>query len=102
MQPQTNKATVQMVSAAIVFVALSFISILWVGYVASKMWEWFVAPFFGLPELGVLHCYGVILTLHMFLIDAARADEEKNDKIFRYTVVPAFVLFIGYFVKMAM
>lgn len=78
--------------------------VLWSGMVLSILWGWFVAPLFGLTEIGILSAFGLGLT-----IKAARGVQWKSvepstwiERMCAPPGVAAIVLSIGWCVKTAM
>jgi membrane protein CcdC involved in cytochrome C biogenesis len=79
------------------------------GFVLSKLWLWFVVPFFGVRSMSILEALGIMLvaslfnssnSIHILTIKGALVDED-DDKAFAldtfgYVFVQLFYLALGY------
>jgi len=54
---------------------------LWVAFVATYLWEWFIVPVFHAPSLAALQMWGIALTLGILLpsVTHPTATSEKQD-----------------------
>jgi hypothetical protein len=70
------------------------------GYVASRLWGWFIAPRFGLPVLGTVGAASVALTVQVFRpVHTWRPDDDPKalKRWFANEVVsPVLILGVGY------
>ncbi len=51
--------------------AMSLPMSLWLGYVESTMWRWFVVPL-GLPQIGIAQCLGLTILVALVVKDWAK------------------------------
>jgi hypothetical protein len=90
----------------VVVVALA---IFWGGYVASKLWCWFLVPL-GLPCITYLHAAGIALLLEVLLGSrgiSLHSAEHAPEKIKKFALtcaiaVPGFGLLLGWLVHALM
>lgn len=86
-------------SAVIGILCLVLLSVLWSaawnGYTLSVLWAWFIAPKFGLPELGIAQAYGLCLVAAAMTCrrppDKAKDRDDFADLIIRSIAWPPFV-----------
>ena len=66
---------------AFLFVGIfGFVSSAFRGFVLTKLWAWFVAPLFGLPQLGIIQAIGLGMAASMMLgLDSVKRHEAAKD-----------------------
>jgi hypothetical protein len=90
---------------------LAFLSIVlttplmvWRGYAISVLWSWFVAGYFGLPQLGIARAVGISLLVGFLtsfgkVIPTKQSAEEAVDHFSSWVVLgiagPALALIVG-------
>ncbi len=80
------------------------------GYTLSILWEWFIVPVFGLPQLSVAPAIGIALVIgyltHQSNPDVEEKERETSEKVARVIatsiVRPLFVLLFGWVVHLFM
>jgi hypothetical protein len=87
----------------LVFIAVPLL-FMWQGFVLQVMWSWFVVPPFGLPELTITQCIGLMMTVH-FLAGRSGLKKSKNESDDEWerdlaisAIGPAFILLMGWIV----
>ena len=77
------------------------------GFVGMKLWNWFVAGIFDLPQLTILKALGISILVRVFTYenifagnDAAevRPTSEKTGRYIIIIVYPWICLLLGYIV----
>lgn len=71
------------------------------GFVLTKLWAWFVVPFFGLPALSIPLAIGISLLIGFLAQSPTAKDVESGDwkKSFSISILsPLITLFIGWIV----
>lgn len=73
------------------------------GFVATRLWAWFVVPVFHAPPLSILYAAGIMLLVRLFIHDLSgpKPPEENENKWLRILVVilaPWFFLLTGYLI----
>ena len=64
------------------------------AWAATLLWDWFVAPFFELPNLPILTAYGIILLIH--LVSPSADDRSKDrDEGLKGTEIAAKLIGVG-------
>ena len=97
----TPAQTIAVVLGAIVSVSvLLALTAIWVGFVFSTMWGWFVAPVTTLPEIGIAEATGLSLVIGLF---TSRTSGEQGDGTFSAALgktlgYPLLVLGMGWIV----
>ncbi len=81
------------------------------GYVLTVLWDWFMVPTFGLPQLSLVPAIGMALVVS-YLTYQRIPSSEKEDKeelgltiakaVFRTLMHPALVLLFGWIVHQFM
>lgn len=75
---------------------------LYLAFIASVLWDWFLVPFFNLPSLSVWQMFGVMLAV-VALRPRLRIykEERKLDwkRIAMLPFVPLFILALGAIIK---
>lgn len=98
-----NDAIIEMIGYAIFFIGLP-LWLLYKGLVLSYYWSWFVAPYFLLPQLGVLQAWGIAAALTYAVIPNTLMLAKTNEvsswvhvsaAVFR----PTFCLILGWIVS---
>lgn len=75
---------------------------LYYAWAASYLWDWFIVPTFGAPQLSVLQIWGICLTLGVL---RPRLDLQKRNHdgwesgIFTLVFAPLVALGLGYAIK---
>lgn len=88
MLASTTVSVVAVVIASIAWVAL------WFGLALSVLWGWFVAPLFGVADIGVAQAYGLVLVVRALHAKAPTQEEAKrsiDDQLVRIIMLPPFV-----------
>lgn len=92
------------VMSIILLIAVAPFTMVVSGYVLSILWGWFVAPLFGVPELGVINAIG--LAIIIAYMTRGESSVEKNEdiiiKIVNAFLKPSFALLIGWLVTLFM
>jgi hypothetical protein len=61
-------------------ILLSPVFYIWNGFVAFKLWEWFIIPnFANAPKLSIAACIGVVLVVKYFSYGSADIMAAKYD-----------------------
>jgi hypothetical protein len=96
----TPAQTIAVVLGAIVSVSvLLALTAIWVGFVFSTMWGWFVAPVTTLPEIGIAEAIGLSITIHLFTNrTAVNQNAETGAKVMGLLLYPLYALFFGWIV----
>ena len=84
------------------------------GYALSVLWEWFVVPTFGAPQLSIVSAIGIAMTIQ-YLVNPkmyTSAGEEKDEgkgleqkiaeAILKIALNPLLALFFGWIVHLFM
>ena len=91
-------------------VPLTAYGILVTGFVATKLWSWFLVPL-GLPSIGILHAAGIATLVRLFTAEnpfaaqdsAERVPEDKKmSRTITLILIPWATLLIGYIVHRCM
>jgi hypothetical protein len=89
---------------SILKILLAPLAAIWGGYVLTVLWEWFVVPVFGLPQLGIAQGLGLWLVVGYLThqVSWQKEADELNDvsvetlKMINPFLSPALTLFIGW------
>ena len=95
---------------------LALLAIMWIygifayGYVAVKLWAWFVMPVFHTDiTLGILQAAGLFMFVRFFTFehkmpvdDPDEAMEHKVSNVILTIIVPWVTLFLGWLLKSMM
>lgn len=107
-----SNGAVTTLGAAIVALALvmpiSILAGLWVAFVATVLWGWFVTPQFGLAVPGIWVMFGLLVLLRLPTMKPS--DDDKPgvdwDKVLRATIfsviAPAMALLSGWIATLFM
>lgn len=83
--------------------------ITWFGFVAHKLWAWFVVPVFNLPHLAVSEAAGIALLARLYHSGATPVprNESEEDRFYRLTNSismniwwPAIALLVGLIIRL--
>jgi len=68
------------------------------AWVIMKLWNWYIAPVFGIPELTVAYSFGVSLLVFYMVYRRARSDENESPLALITSAVMAagFALLFGW------
>lgn len=78
-------------------VLTDFLTILWQGFVFSKLWAWFMVPIFGLPLVNLPQSIGILLIGGLMSYQfIPREEKELPAMIFSQLFMPLFGLIVGY------
>jgi len=85
----------------IIVVGLLVFNILLAGFVATKLWLWFLVPMFKLPEIGWVQGVALLLTIRYFNGGLSKSKSDNGVMIelignFIYTLL---VLLIAWLLK---
>jgi hypothetical protein len=81
---------------------------LWVSFVATYLWEWFIVPVFHAPSLGVLQMWGIFLFIGLVfpsLTPSAESGKDNDDGwkaaalLVKAIVGPLVALVTGYVLR---
>lgn len=78
-------------AAVLLTLLLMPLSIVWKGFVLTKLWAWFVVPL-GLPEIGIANAYGICLLLVLFTV--TKKPDSENVTMERFASSAFFALFL--------
>jgi hypothetical protein len=82
-------------------IGLIIFGTLWRGFVASKLWLWFVVPQFGLAPLPIAIAIG-LSTLVALFTPSRPSDPDKSEQLGKQVahvfMLPALVLLVGWVV----
>jgi hypothetical protein len=89
---------------AIVFVPLTIYTMFAHGYVAMKIWQWYVVPAFGLAPISWVVGGALMLLVRLFTYTVSSAKSKKdestlNEKVLTFVaglLVPWYTLFIAW------
>lgn len=86
--------------------ALAPFSMMWRGYVLTKLWAWFVVTRFSIPMIDLPSAIGLAVTVHFLTYQNIRTPKDERPlseqmmaTILSMALLPAFVLFIGWIVN---
>jgi len=71
------------------FVIVIPASIIMKGWVLSIMWQWFVVPFFHLPELTIAYAVGISMVISLFKDKSSVS--QNNEKSLSAKIISAFI-----------
>ncbi len=77
--------------AVIGFLVTLILSPIWMGYVLSTLWTWFVVPAFHTHPISIALAIGLSLVMGMFMSRYSPDEEGKEKKHFAYSMVYAFL-----------
>lgn len=92
---------------ALIWILCLPIHALWWGYVATRLWFWYVVPL-GLPAIGLWHAVGLGVTAKYigsrYVEDDTKNDEQTGSEFFaslleRVYVYPTSALVVGWAVQ---
>lgn len=69
------------------------------AWCTTLLWNWFAAPVFGLPQLGIVNAYGLVLLAAMFTFHPKRDDlpqDTGKDIIHALSVFLGLLILTGY------
>ena len=100
---------VGLVIMLLVLIPMSAYSVFAYGFVAMKLWAWFVAPTFGLPQISWVVGGGMMLLVRLFT-HPTQTEENKTKKPFKeqamlflgILLIPWYSLFIGWLLHVLM
>ena len=78
-------------------VCLAVIGSILNGWALSVPWGWFVVPTFNLPDLGIVHAFGLSMVINLFFVPPYSDSEYKkkiSDSVVRalgYVVLSPFI-----------
>jgi hypothetical protein len=94
--------------AYVIRILVSFPASLWMGYVVSILWGWYVEPL-GAPHLSVVRAIGVAMTIALMKSPRLPTHKESGKEwspgqqtlmaIFVWGLGPAIALLVGWFWK---
>lgn len=76
----------------------------WMGFVMTRVWLWFVTPF-GVEPIGIAHAIGLVLTIRVLMAPAYRKPAEEmtlNNEVRDFVfglIGGAFLLGVGWLVQ---
>jgi len=83
-----------------VMVAIA-LSMIWGGWVLTKLWEWFISPVFGIGNITIAEAAGMSLIVNLFangnLSNQSSEDEDVVDitiRVFIKVIIPPLVVLI--------
>jgi len=87
--------------AVIGILAMIPIVMVWMGYVASHLWLWFVVPVFGLPPLSIATAAGLGLVVQVLRPSHGPKDDGRTwgERITLAATWPGMMLLSGWFLK---
>lgn len=82
-----------------------FISIIFSGFVLTKLWMWFITPIFYFYPINIIQAIGLLVTINFFKTrkyEKFKEDEwEKIKKSFFIVIAKCSVaLFLGWIIQM--
>lgn len=95
----------------VILVPLSAYNFFAQGFVATKLWQWFVIPTFNFQPITLVQAGGIMLLVRLFTyINHSKDDKsdpnegvrEKLLKLFGILLVPWYTLFIGWLAHLFM
>jgi len=81
--------------ATVSVLLLCILAVLMRGLCLSILWEWLIAPVFGVPALGVAPAIGLTVFLN-FLLNHKREEQSVADVF----VAPLFALGVGWVIHL--
>lgn len=83
------------------FVLLMMPFTIWEAFVATKLWAWFIIPYFQLPALPLWEMIGLFYFIGCFKSGRFVKGEERDWKssFVVTTIGPGLVLAISYFIR---
>jgi hypothetical protein len=61
-------------------VVLTLPNIIINAWVLTKVWGWYISPFFGLPAMDIIHAFGVALVVRFLVMRVDISDDSKKNK----------------------
>lgn len=71
----------------ILFISLIIYGIFAYGFVAMKLWAWFIVPVFHLDPLSILQCAGIITLTRLIIKDDIKSYTNTNEKTTKESVI---------------
>jgi len=80
-------------------------TLVWNGFVLSKLWYWFMVPTFNCAPLGVVPAIGIqlIISLIVSKVDKNLSQDTLEQTVYQIAsafVIPLFFLIVGAFVSL--
>lgn len=80
------------------------------GFTAMKLWAWFIAPLFNVPELSLLSAYGLAMFASMIAMSKSGKSVDKDkafweqmlQSLIEMLVINGMYLGLGWIVKSLM
>jgi len=92
---------------------LSIFASIFLSFVITKLWGWFIVGQFGLPQIGVWHAYGLLTLASCFSVSRAMAKLVQDDKDIKeddghlirplmLILMTPIILLVGYLVSLGL
>ncbi len=85
------------VAVVVAVLAVAPVVVLYWGWVASKLWAWFIVPL-GVPVLSPVQLGGVMLTVEC-IRHQHKTKADGTDLLIYVTLLPLGTLFVGWLFK---
>lgn len=72
-------------------IALAIGSTILKGFVLTKLWAWFLVPFFGLPAIGIALAVGIATLVGLLAFQLPSFNEAENDNYLLNSIVYGYV-----------
>lgn len=89
-------AGVMFIPALVALFALFAALLIWRGFAFMTLWNWYVFPLFGLPQLSLLDGAALCLIVQVLTFTSANTQTLRWDHIARGVLVPVVALAMGY------
>lgn len=81
-------------------IATMVLSMIYTGFVFTKLWVWFVIPVFGLPVLTIAQAIGLTIVTRMAtIIQIVKDEKEWYEDLILLILYPTFALLLGWIVQ---
>lgn len=76
------------------------LSMIYTGFVFTKLWGWFVIPVFGLPVLTIAQAIGLTIVTRMATVTQIVKDKKEwYEYLILLILYPTFTLLFGWIVQ---
>lgn len=83
-------------------IVYGLICVIFTAFVITRLWGWFIVPFFELPELTVLYALGISMTARLILpsFSDKKSEEYEMEDYLKWVLTPAMGLLLGWIVHL--
>lgn len=81
-------------------IAAIVLSMIYTGFVFTKLWGWFVIPVFGLPMLTIAQAIGLTIVMRMVTINQILENKKQwHENLILCILYPTFGLLFGWIIQ---